>query len=116
MDRGAWWATVQRVAKNWTGLSNYAYTHLIILNNLSFYRIVVHIIIVNNFIFKVFIEFVTILLLFHVWFFGHEARGILAAKQGSNPHPRTGRQTQLQNLNHWTARDVPSIIIKREII
>ena len=22
MDRGAWWATVHRVAKSWTGLSN----------------------------------------------------------------------------------------------
>ena len=29
-------------------------------------------------IFEVFIAFVTILLLFYVWFFGHEAREILA--------------------------------------
>ena len=47
MDWGAWWATVQRVAKSRRGLSSYAYTHLIILHSLSFYRIVVHIIIVN---------------------------------------------------------------------
>ena len=27
MDRGAWWATVQRVAKNWTQLSEFADIH-----------------------------------------------------------------------------------------
>ena len=27
MDRGAWWAAVQRVAKSWTGLSDWTYTH-----------------------------------------------------------------------------------------
>ena len=39
-------------------------------------------------IFKVFIEFVTILLLFFMfWFFGREACGILAPDQGLNPQP-----------------------------
>ena len=39
-------------------------------------------------IFKVFIEFVTILLLFMVWFFGQETCGILSKlpNQGLNPH------------------------------
>ena len=27
MDRGAWWATVDGVAKSWTGLSTRAHTH-----------------------------------------------------------------------------------------
>ena len=38
--------------------------------------------------FKVFIEFVTILLLFMVWFFGQETCGILSKlpNQGLNPH------------------------------
>ena len=51
-------------------------------------------------IFKVFIEFVTILLLFHVFgffcvvfFFGRDACGILAPDQGSKPHPL-----------HWKAK------------
>jgi len=26
MDRGEWWATVHRVAKSWTGLSNFTFT------------------------------------------------------------------------------------------
>ena len=39
-------------------------------------------------IFKVFIEFVTILLLFYVfWFFGLKARGILAPQPGIEPAP-----------------------------
>ena len=36
-------------------------------------------------IFKVFIEFVTILLLFMFWFFGHKACGILAPWRGIDP-------------------------------
>ena len=27
MDRGAWWTTVHKVAKNWTWLSDWAHTH-----------------------------------------------------------------------------------------
>ena len=38
-------------------------------------------------IFKVFMEFVTILLLFYVLFFGLEARGILAPRPGIEPAP-----------------------------
>ena len=39
-------------------------------------------------IFKVFIEFVTILLLFYVfWLFGHETCGILAPSPGIEPAP-----------------------------
>ena len=40
-------------------------------------------------IFKVFIQFVTILFLFCVWFFGHEACGILASQTGIEPRPPT---------------------------
>ena len=39
------------------------------------------------FIFKDFIEFVTILLLFHVLFFGHKAGGILVPPSGGKPTP-----------------------------
>ena len=28
MDRGAWWATVHKVAKSWTRLSDLAHTHV----------------------------------------------------------------------------------------
>ena len=39
-------------------------------------------------IFKVFIEFATILLLFYIfWFFGHKACGILAPRPGMEPAP-----------------------------
>ena len=38
-------------------------------------------------IFKVFIEFVTVLLLFYVLLFGCQACGILAPHQGSTPRP-----------------------------
>ena len=53
---------------------------------------------------KVFIEFVTILLLFYVfWFFGHEACGNLSSLTRGRTHsPCIGRQS----LNHWTAREV----------
>ena len=30
MDRGAWWATVHRVAKSWTQLSNWAYSMVVV--------------------------------------------------------------------------------------
>ena len=49
--------------------------------------------------FKVFIEFVTILLLlFMFWFFGHEACGILASQ------PKI--ESILEGRNHWTAWEV----------
>ena len=38
-------------------------------------------------IFKVFIDFVTILLLFYVWFFGRDACGILVPRPGIKPAP-----------------------------
>ena len=38
-------------------------------------------------ILKVFIEFVTILLLFMFWFFGHEACGFLVSPPGLEPAP-----------------------------
>ena len=38
-------------------------------------------------IFKVFVEFVTILLLFYVWFFGREPRGILSPWPEIEPAP-----------------------------
>ena len=52
-------------------------------------------------IFKIFIEFVTMLPLFYVfWYFGQEACGILAPQPGIEPTaPCIGRG----NLNHWTS-------------
>ena len=38
-------------------------------------------------IFKVFIEFVTMLLLFYVWYFGLEAHGILVSQPVIEPAP-----------------------------
>ena len=53
-------------------------------------------------IFKVFIDFVTILFLFG--FFGHEGPGILAPRPWMEPAPPVlGRQS----LNYWIAREVP---------
>ena len=64
-------------------------------------------------IFKVFIDFVTILLLLlssdflakiMFWFFGHEACGILAPQLGTEPTPPA-----LEGVNHWTTRDIPKV-------
>ena len=56
-------------------------------------------------IFKVFIEFVTILLPFFMfWFFGHKACGILASQPGTEPTPPA---LEGEVFNHWTAREVP---------
>ena len=38
-------------------------------------------------IFKVYVEFVTILLLFHVWCFGHKIYGVLVPRPGIGPAP-----------------------------
>ena len=56
--------------------------------------------------FKVFIVYVTILLLFRFWFFGHKASGI--PNQESNPHP-----LHWQNLNSWTTREVPLFLFRK---
>ena len=59
-------------------------------------------------LFKVFIEFVMILLVFYVLclLFGHEACGILGPWPGTEPsRPCIGGWS----LNHWTAREVPSL-------
>ena len=66
-------------------------------------------------IYKVFIESVTIVLLFHVLVFsGHEACGILARPtRGSNLHtPCIGRWS----LNHWTTREVPLLSSHPDVI
>ena len=56
---------------------------------------------------KVFIEFVTILLLFLMfWSFGPEACGILVSQSGITFAPCVGRQS----LNHWTTTEVLSYI------
>ena len=55
--------------------------------------------------FKVFIEFITVLLLFYgflFFFFGHMACGILTLTRGHTLTPCIERQS----LNHWTAREV----------
>ena len=56
-------------------------------------------------IFKVFIEFVTILLLFYVLIFWPRGMWDLSSPtRDRTPTPCTGRQS----LNHWTAREVPA--------
>ena len=61
-----------------------------------------------SFFLKVFIEFVTILLMLYILLFGHEVCGILGMQDLSSltrdqTHtPCIGRQ----NLNHWTTRKV----------
>ena len=55
-------------------------------------------------IFKGFVEFVTIWLLFHFWgFFFLVARYLSSPTRDQNPTPCIGRP----NLNHWTTREVP---------
>ena len=56
-------------------------------------------------IFKVFVEFVTILLLFYVnWFFGCKACGILASQPGMEPSTSA---IGSKSLNYQTTREVP---------
>ena len=60
-------------------------------------------------IFNIFIEFVTILLLFCVLVFCHEASGILTPRPGIElVPPCTGRQSH----NHWTTGKVPVCFFK----
>ena len=62
-------------------------------------------------IFKVFIEFVTILLLFYVLFFWPQGVWDLSPPTRDRTHtPCIGRRS----LNHWTAREVPSLIFKEK--
>ena len=42
---------------------------------------------------------------FLFWFFGREARGILASQPGIKPEPPAW---EVQSLNHWTASKVPA--------
>ena len=58
-------------------------------------------------IFKVFIEFVTILLLFYALVFGHESRGILALWPGMEPQPPA-----LGGKVLTTARDLPVLDVR----
>ena len=56
-------------------------------------------------IFKVFIEFVTVLFLlffFYDLFFGWEACGILAPQPGTEPTPLA---LEVQSLNDWTVKE-----------
>ena len=58
-------------------------------------------------ILKVFIECVTILLLFFMfWFFGHKACRILVPWPGTELTPPC---TERGSFNHWTARGVPEL-------
>ena len=58
-------------------------------------------------IFKVFIEFVTTLLLFYiVAFFGCKACGVLAPKPGIEPAHTPSLRTGRQSPNHWSTREV----------
>ena len=55
-------------------------------------------------IFKISIEFVTILLLFYFGVFGRKARGICAPGPGTKPLPPA---LEGKVLNDWSSRDVP---------
>ena len=58
-------------------------------------------------IFKVFIEFATILLLSYLFFFGFQACETLTPQPGSEPS-----SPALQGgLNHWATREAPSSLI-----
>ena len=63
-------------------------------------------------IFKVFIEFVTILLLFYVLLFW--LRGMWDLSSPTRDQTRN-RCIERRSLNHWTAREVPSQFFKRKI-
>ena len=58
-------------------------------------------------IFKVFIEFVTILLLFYVLEFWLWGMRDLAPQLGIQPTP-----SALEVCNHWTAREVPLTVFQ----
>ena len=91
----------------WMGTCRYMYVstflHLILLWKAFFF---------NNEIFFSFLVFWSLLNLlqlcfcFMFWFFGHESCGILALWPGALT-PYTGRQS----LNHWTARELPHLIL-----
>ena len=55
-------------------------------------------------IFKVFTEFVAILLLFHVLVFWPQGMWVLASNRGSNLHPLHWKVKS----SHWTTREIPS--------
>ena len=55
-------------------------------------------------IFKVFTEFVAILLLFHVLVFWPQGMWVLASNRGSNLHPLHWKVKS----SHWTTRELPS--------
>ena len=57
-------------------------------------------------IFKVFIEFVTILLLFYVLDFWPQGMWDFISPTRDQSHSPCFRR---KNLNHWTAREVPSL-------
>ena len=63
-------------------------------------------------IFKVFIEFVTILLLlFMFWFFGHKACEILVSQSGIKPTPLA---LEGESPNHWITREIPEVGVSTE--
>ena len=62
-------------------------------------------------IFKVFIEFVTILLCFMFWFFGHEACGILAPCVLEGEVSTTGRPGK--SLPFWKFLTIPFNVVHR---
>ena len=98
MDREAWRAAVHVVTKSRTWLSNWTELNWVHIFFLKFFFYL------NHFL-SLFIEFVTILLLFYVLFsFGHEAGGIFSSLINDRIHTHcVGRQS----LNHWTTREVP---------
>ena len=63
-------------------------------------------------IFKVSIEFVTILLLlFMFWIFGHKACEILVSQSGIKPTPLA---LEGESPNHWITREIPEVGVSTE--
>ena len=63
---------------------------------------------VDHFFFKVFTEFVTILLLFPVLVFWLRGMWDLSSRTRDQTHtPCIGRR----RLNHWTGREVPTLVV-----
>ena len=91
IDRGAWRAIVHRVAKSQTQLSDY------ILKLFFFFKIFFLLFLMRT-IFKVFVEFVTILLLFYVLvFWPGDPWDLIFLTRDPTRTSRIGR-----SLNHWT--------------
>ena len=66
-------------------------------------------------IFKVFIEFVTMLFLFSVLFFGPRAPGVLAPQPGVEPAPPVGKGKVLTTKLPWKTLSLDFYLIEKSV-